>query len=561
MYENYVYSLVVSNQCPLCMSVLADKVAAQHHALNAIREGRCWLDRNMVEHRLIKTDNLDCPKCEYQAISFAKLQQHIRTQHIVAILPEYFYFEFDDQGSQIQAPASARKQSCGHGCSFSDSSGDGLEQVFRNGGGLRLRRRRLEEKENCTSERIRPRSRCNVARGARNEDEAVDKRTCKLESSQAAAASPRYPYGQLQSQRRQVDPQSSVSSECGLDPENTEVAAESRPGAELPPGMEAHNEQDGDIRTQEHDRPIRGRRDLFCGTIRSYSCNSTRLPRHSCALRSQAGARQTTHRIRSRFPANDARAADPAVHGASDVAVDGRKVHRRAASRRRGKGSQKNGGGVGGRAGASEEGQEGGIRNGLTLKSQEETRHIVVSLVEAIREGRSGDASGTLFQSEHDPSGSVCVAQPLKGKLGADEATGSSLLSGGGVRATLLDESMNAESVNFNACRNGDESATSCETKDYVQADDSSKHFANQAEPYPLDNNILYRYRGRSALRRHDARVSAMGRRGNFSSSDVMQARESKPKAWNDTREPRQPRRNSRDSFTDLVNKTCRAPK
>lgn len=72
-----VHGAVITNQCPVCATVLASRRAATHHLIAALKSGRCRCDATLQSWDLVQPTSLDCPFCEWEAGHLALLQQHI----------------------------------------------------------------------------------------------------------------------------------------------------------------------------------------------------------------------------------------------------------------------------------------------------------------------------------------------------------------------------------------------------------------------------------------------------------------------------------------------------
>ena len=74
-----LYTIVVTNQCPNCMSILSAKNKAYEHLRTAYNSMRCLVDRSA--HDTIDECPLDCPVCDFVAQDLPRLQEHIRERH------------------------------------------------------------------------------------------------------------------------------------------------------------------------------------------------------------------------------------------------------------------------------------------------------------------------------------------------------------------------------------------------------------------------------------------------------------------------------------------------
>ena len=92
MASDQLCLFVVTNQCPLCASVFADKVTAQHHVANSLAKGRCNTDMGFKEVTVCEPCSLVCPFhkvtgldglsiCSFEATHLSQLQSHI-AQHL-----------------------------------------------------------------------------------------------------------------------------------------------------------------------------------------------------------------------------------------------------------------------------------------------------------------------------------------------------------------------------------------------------------------------------------------------------------------------------------------------
>ena len=77
------YALVLSNQCPLCMSTFADRKTAQNHLIGSIRFKRCYCDNTTANHELVVPSFYSCPiiSCGCFGLAFPcweAFQRHVR---------------------------------------------------------------------------------------------------------------------------------------------------------------------------------------------------------------------------------------------------------------------------------------------------------------------------------------------------------------------------------------------------------------------------------------------------------------------------------------------------
>ena len=93
--QSVLYTSVVTNQCPVCSMVLADRLTAQHHLVNAVRTKRCRPNLNKFHHPLIVPTELKCP-FQLCSESFSQLK-HLQTHIVFVHLPVH-------QGHQVVLP-------------------------------------------------------------------------------------------------------------------------------------------------------------------------------------------------------------------------------------------------------------------------------------------------------------------------------------------------------------------------------------------------------------------------------------------------------------------------
>ncbi len=79
---HFTRSLVVTNQCPWCSSILKTKYIAQRHVQNAMKTTRCSLDRNHFEAQVIEPKSLQCRYCAFEGEDLPSLQRHLRRHSI-----------------------------------------------------------------------------------------------------------------------------------------------------------------------------------------------------------------------------------------------------------------------------------------------------------------------------------------------------------------------------------------------------------------------------------------------------------------------------------------------
>ena len=82
--KSVIYQCVITNQCPICSVVLADRSTAQHHVVAAIQKGRCHKHRNMLQYPILEPKNLQCPiaLCAQKFQTLRQLQTHICLLHL-----------------------------------------------------------------------------------------------------------------------------------------------------------------------------------------------------------------------------------------------------------------------------------------------------------------------------------------------------------------------------------------------------------------------------------------------------------------------------------------------
>ena len=79
-----VSSLVISNQCPWCLSTFATRRIAADHATRATEgHGICFVNHSAWVHDIIAPadEKLECPCCDFKAQNLATFQLHVRQHH------------------------------------------------------------------------------------------------------------------------------------------------------------------------------------------------------------------------------------------------------------------------------------------------------------------------------------------------------------------------------------------------------------------------------------------------------------------------------------------------
>ena len=82
--QSVVYSCVITNQCPICGVILADKLTAQHHVATSIQRECCRPNMNRFHHSLVAPKPLQCPirLCSQVFQELRHLQTHICLFHL-----------------------------------------------------------------------------------------------------------------------------------------------------------------------------------------------------------------------------------------------------------------------------------------------------------------------------------------------------------------------------------------------------------------------------------------------------------------------------------------------
>ena len=124
-------SLVLTNQCPFCMSSFVNRAAAISHVKSTTRPGgKCLVDHSPWQHDVIVPSRLVCPVCDVAFAVLEHLQCHIRSH-----LPSPLFIAFSDG---LEASGTAGLGLVGTGAGSEERSGRGR------GRGERRRRQRRQ---------------------------------------------------------------------------------------------------------------------------------------------------------------------------------------------------------------------------------------------------------------------------------------------------------------------------------------------------------------------------------------------------------------------------------
>ena len=74
----------VTNQCPLCFSIMSDVATTKQHLRGSLKHGRCRLPQTRYVHALHEPTCFECPFtfCKCQHLTFKQHKTHIALQHV-----------------------------------------------------------------------------------------------------------------------------------------------------------------------------------------------------------------------------------------------------------------------------------------------------------------------------------------------------------------------------------------------------------------------------------------------------------------------------------------------
>lgn len=106
-----VEGLVLTNQCPWCMSTFSSRSAATRHASNAVARGVCREQRSKWLYPVVPIAHNVCPICAYETDTLCLLQVHLRSHHEG---PRYLEIRLDSSSSpERHGVAHPGSQQCG----------------------------------------------------------------------------------------------------------------------------------------------------------------------------------------------------------------------------------------------------------------------------------------------------------------------------------------------------------------------------------------------------------------------------------------------------------------
>jgi len=75
----HIESMVVTNMCPFCETVLSSIASAKQHVRNALMSGSCAVDKNLIPHAVCKPIHTSCPICQIQFSNINHYHTHVIT--------------------------------------------------------------------------------------------------------------------------------------------------------------------------------------------------------------------------------------------------------------------------------------------------------------------------------------------------------------------------------------------------------------------------------------------------------------------------------------------------
>lgn len=116
--RSWIAGLVVTNQCPWCLTSFKSRLTAVHHADNAWQRGVCRADMTYAPWPVNDPDRLECPDCGECFDELPFLQRHLAT-HLPQPPPD-LELAWDDgpEGLEDQGqPPEGRQEAKGRGAS------------------------------------------------------------------------------------------------------------------------------------------------------------------------------------------------------------------------------------------------------------------------------------------------------------------------------------------------------------------------------------------------------------------------------------------------------------
>eukprot|EP00959_Pyramimonas_sp_CCMP1952_P438398 9178198-Pyramimonas_sp.AAC.1 len=85
----------LSNYCLICKSTFANGEAAQHHVLNALKKGRCFVDGSARCHQKVQHSIRQCTMRSHLAGNAEALDAHLISDHLEQISHPDHYLTID----------------------------------------------------------------------------------------------------------------------------------------------------------------------------------------------------------------------------------------------------------------------------------------------------------------------------------------------------------------------------------------------------------------------------------------------------------------------------------
>ena len=106
--RNVISLSVVTNQCPVCRSVLSTKKTARQHMAFLGRSGICQVDRAIIPKEVVVPDDLSCPICSHEEFEdLFSLQDHIVAEHLSHLSPTLVFGDVGGLDSEGTTGSSA----------------------------------------------------------------------------------------------------------------------------------------------------------------------------------------------------------------------------------------------------------------------------------------------------------------------------------------------------------------------------------------------------------------------------------------------------------------------
>mmetsp|Transcript_69847 Transcript_69847/g.197924 ORF Transcript_69847/g.197924 Transcript_69847/m.197924 type:complete len:235 (+) Transcript_69847:109-813(+) len=102
-------AIVVTNQCPRCMSTFADVRTAKDHVQRSEEQGRCRVDKRKYMLDPMEPDTLICHICGHEAPDMTRLQKHLTT-HSLRPPSELHGLAIDEGANEEDAAVGAGRQ-------------------------------------------------------------------------------------------------------------------------------------------------------------------------------------------------------------------------------------------------------------------------------------------------------------------------------------------------------------------------------------------------------------------------------------------------------------------